>query len=118
MDVVRIGDAPPYEAPGHFGFRMVRLQGHEASPAVMLWMGLSVIAPGGHTTLSASPAEKLYVVLEGEVSVSNGVEDVVLRVMDSCRIAPNEPRELRNAGPREARILLAMPLPQPAPEGA
>ena len=51
MDVVRFHDAPSYEAPGHTGFSMFRLQGLEASPSVAMWVGLSVIAPGGTTTL-------------------------------------------------------------------
>lgn len=110
MDVVRLKDAPPYEAPGHTGFRMSRLQGMEASPAVAMWVGLSVIAPGGYTTLTASGLEKIYVVVDGEVTLGNGEQEVVLQPLDSCRIAPDESRQVRNDGAREARLILAMPL--------
>ncbi len=111
MDVVRFHEAPPYEAPGHAGFCMFRLQGLEASPSVAMWVGLSVIAPGGATTLTASGLEKIYVVVDGEVTVGNGAEEAVLQALDSCRIAPDEMRLVRNNGSREARLLLAMQLP-------
>jgi quercetin dioxygenase-like cupin family protein len=110
MNVVRFDEAPPYDAPGHRDMRMVRLQGREAGPSDTLWLGLSEIAPGGGTTLDASPVEKMYVVLDGEVTISNGRETATLRPRDSCRIAPNEGRALRNDTDRPATILLAMPL--------
>ena len=110
MNVVRLDAAPAYEAPGHNLMRMLRLQGREAGASDVLWLGLSHILPGGGTTLDASPIEKMYVVLDGEVTISNGAEEVTLRPWDSCRIAPDEPRALSNRTNRPATILLAMPL--------
>jgi mannose-6-phosphate isomerase-like protein (cupin superfamily) len=52
----------------------------------------------------------MYVVLEGEVVVSNGGEEATLGRWDSCRIAPGEGRQLSNRTNRMAAILLAMPL--------
>ena len=116
MQVVRLAAAPAYEAPGHDGMRMLRLQGHEAGPSDVMWLGLSHILPGGGTTLDASPVEKLYVVLDGEVTISNGTDEVTLGPWDSCRIAPGEPRALSNRSNRPASVLLAMPLaPATAP---
>ena len=114
MNVVRIEGAPPYEAPGHDGMRMVRLQGREAGPSDTLWLGLSRIAPGGGTTLDAAAVEKFYVVWAGEVVVSNGVEEVTLKPLDSVRIAPGEARRLSNRGSHEALVLLAMPTGTPS----
>ncbi len=114
MNIVRFDAAPEYQAPGHTLMRMVRLQGREAGPAETLWLGVSTIEPGGGTTLDASGLEKMYVVLDGEVTISNGHEQAVLRRWDSCRIAPNEGRALKNNTNRPATILLAMPL-QTAP---
>ena len=110
MNVVRLDAAPAYEAPGHNLMRMLRLQGREAGASDVLWLGLSHILPGGGTTLDASSIEKMYVVLDGEVTISNGTEEVTLRPWDSCRIAPDEPRALSNRTNRPATILLAMPL--------
>ena len=110
MNIVRFDEAPPYEAPGHLEMRMVRLQGREAGPSDTLWLGISTLAPGGGTTLDASPIEKMYVVLDGAVTISNGAEATVLHPRDSCRIAPNEKRAFKNETDRPAVILLAMPL--------
>jgi uncharacterized cupin superfamily protein len=117
MNVVRIADAPPYNAPGHFDMAMARLQGREAGPSDLIWLGLSRLSPGGATTLDASGLEKFYVVLEGEVTISNGAETVTLRRWDSCRIAAGEGRQLSNASKAEAVILLAMPLPDTERQG-
>jgi quercetin dioxygenase-like cupin family protein len=114
MNVVRLDAAPAYEAPGHDLMRMLRLQGREAGASDVLWLGLSHILPGGGTTLDASPIEKMYVVLDGAVTISNGEEEAVLQPRDSCRIAPNERRALKNNTDGPATILLAMPL-SPAP---
>ena len=115
MNVTRIGQAPPYYPPAHDDMRCLRLQGHEAGPSSAMWMGLSHLLPGGRTSLQASPLEKLYVVLEGEVVVSTGTEEVVLKRWDSCRIEPGEARALCNQTNAPASILLVMPLaPKPS----
>lgn len=110
MHVVRFADAPAYTAPGHHEMQMVRLQGREAGPSADVWLGVARIAPGGGTTLAGSPQEKMYVVLEGEVCISNGKGEASLRAWDSCRIAPLEPRRLENRTTQSAVVLLVMPL--------
>lgn len=119
MNVTRIAEAPEYQAPNHFDMTCLRLQGREAGPAEQLWLGLSIIQPGGRTGLDPSPMEKHYVVLEGEltlVSELNGVQtDAVLRMHDSARFAPGEKRQLVNHTGQVARVLLAMPFEPPRP---
>jgi uncharacterized cupin superfamily protein len=117
MHLVRIGGAPPYDAPGHQGFAMRRLQGRDAGPADTAWIGLSRVEPGGHTTLAASPQEKFYVVIEGEleitgVSPDGHINTAVLGPLDSCRIAPHEARQLFNRGTQAASVLLVMAEPR------
>jgi quercetin dioxygenase-like cupin family protein len=114
MHLTRLDDAKPYFPPEHHDMRCLRLQGHEAGPADVLWLGMSQLLPGGHTSLDASPLEKYYVVLEGELTIENGVDRVVLRQWDSCRIAPGENRALKNETNRTVTVLLSMPLPPKA----
>lgn len=115
MNITRFSQAPTYIAPNHFDMRCLRLQGHEATPTNTLWMGVSQIEPGGHTTLDASPMEKLYVVLQGEVTLVSELDGVVseeiLRQHDSASFAPGEKRQLLNRSSALASILLAMPYP-------
>jgi len=110
MNVVRFRDAPAYSAGGHFDMAMARLQGLEAGPSSTLWIGVSIIEPGGGTTLSSSSEEKMYVVLDGQLEISNGDTVVSLERWDSCRIAPGESRKLENKGEKAVVVLLAMPL--------
>lgn len=113
MHVVYKDQAPFYEAPGHEGMLMQRLQGREAGPSGSVWLGLSVIEPGGMTTLSASAVEKFYVVIDGELEISGQLGELtrteVLHPLDSCRIAPLEARRLVNRSERSASVLLVMP---------
>jgi uncharacterized cupin superfamily protein len=114
MNVTRFAAAPAYFPAEHHDMRCLRLQGHEAGPATQLWLGVSQILPGGHTSLAPSPLEKHYVVLEGEVTVvaeqDGRREEARLGPYDSCRLAPGEARQLINQTDRPALILLAMPL--------
>ena len=117
MNVTRFDQAPEYVAPNHFDMLCQRLQGREAGPAEQLWLGVSTIAPGGHTGLDGSPMEKHYVVLEGELVLIGEIDGVrqeaVLGRFDSCRFAPGEKRQLVNRSQQPARVLLAMPLQPP-----
>jgi mannose-6-phosphate isomerase-like protein (cupin superfamily) len=110
MNVVRFAEAPEYGAHGHHEMAMVRLQGKEAGPSSELWIGVSVIAPGGGTTLSSSALEKIYVVLDGTLHVSNGESEITLGKWDSCLISAGEDRRLSNRTTAPVTVLLAMPL--------
>jgi glyoxylate utilization-related uncharacterized protein len=109
VKLTRYRDAPAYFPPNHEGMHCLRLQGHEAGPSDTLWLGMSHLLPGGGTTLDASGVEKLYVVLEGEVTIATEEGEQVLRRYDSARLAPGEKRALRNNTNHPASILLAMP---------
>lgn len=122
MNITRFAQAPAYQAPHHFDMHCVRLQGREAGPAEQLWLGVSTLAPGGHTSLEASPMEKHYVVLSGELTLVGELhgqrQEERLRPLDSCRFAPGEARQLINHGTEPARVLLAMPFEPPPPRPA
>ena len=60
--------ASKYEAPKHHGCLGVRLQGAEVSDVTSFWLGVSTFEPGGGAEWDTTPAEKVYLVLEGEVT--------------------------------------------------
>ena len=109
MQVTRIAEAPTYVAPEHYDMRSLRLQGREVGPTDTVWLGLSHILPGGHTSLSPAAVEKIYVCIAGEVTVRTDREEVTLGPLDSCRLAPGEPRALENRTNLPATVLLVMP---------
>jgi quercetin dioxygenase-like cupin family protein len=111
MEVVRLSDAKPYQAPGHFDMRGLRIQGHEASSAESFWVGLSHFLPGGGVEMGATPVEKVYIVLDGEVTVTTEVGTATLEPLDSCWLAPDEARSIENRTNRPATMLVVMPYP-------
>ncbi len=112
MQITRIGQARPYVAPRHYDMRAYRLQGLEASDAGFAWVGLSHFLPGGGAEMDASPLDKIYVVLDGEVTVQLGDGRVeVLGPRDSCFIPGGQARAVRNDGCQVASMIVVMPPP-------
>jgi uncharacterized cupin superfamily protein len=114
MHVTRYAEAKPYDAPNHFGVTSLRLQGAEASPARSFWCGVSRVLPGGGTKHGAAPLERMYLVLEGEVTVTTAEGETVLRPMDSCLIGAHEARLLENRSKAPATIVVVMENPKAA----
>jgi mannose-6-phosphate isomerase-like protein (cupin superfamily) len=78
-----------------------------------MWMGMSVIEPGGQTGLDGSAAEKIYFVVEGEVTVICESQDGskskdVLYKNDSCVFLAGEKRQLKNLSNGIAKVVLIM----------
>lgn len=113
MEVTRFGDASRYDAPNHYDMRGLRLQGFEASSSTFAWTGLSHFLPGGGAEMDVSPLEKIYVVLEGTVTIElEGGESQLLSRLDSCFIPGGEARAIRNEGNDVATMLVVMPYPE------
>jgi quercetin dioxygenase-like cupin family protein len=111
MDVTRFAEAGPYDAPKHFNFYGLRLQGWDVSGSQNFWVGLSHFLPGGGAEMDATPIEKVYVVVDGEVTLTTNGGDTVLRKYDSCRLAPDEARSIANNTNFPASMLVVMPYP-------
>lgn len=112
MHVTRIDDARPYEAPKHYDMRALRLQGFEASPSGKFWVGLSQFLPGGGAESDSTPLEKVYVVLDGSVTVVTDEGETSLEALDSCYLAAGERRAVENRTNRTASMLVVMPYPE------
>jgi quercetin dioxygenase-like cupin family protein len=113
MQVIGIEDAGTYQAPGHFDVRTLRLQGAEATPVENFTVGLSVFLPAGGCEMSTTPLEKVYVVVEGEVTIITESGEATLGPLDSIYLAPNEARAIENRTNKAATMLVVMP-PVPA----
>jgi mannose-6-phosphate isomerase-like protein (cupin superfamily) len=62
--------------------------------------------------MSATPLEKVYVVLDGELTIEfEGGEIVKLGKMDSIFIGKDETREVRNETNAVVTMLVVMPYP-------
>ena len=111
MKVTRFSEAKPYAAPNHYDMRSLRLQGFDPAGPQAFWTGLSHFLPGGGAGPDASPLEKVYVMVAGELTVKVGDTEVVLGPMDSCFIPGGETREVKNNANSVATMLVVMPYP-------
>ncbi|SRR6266705_187249 len=111
MEVVRLSEAKSYQAPKHFDVCALRLQGYEASGTENFSVGVSYYLPGGRAEMDATAIEKVYVVLDGEITVTTEDGTWTLGPLDSCRLAPNEARAVSNRSNRPATMLVILPYP-------
>ena len=111
MLVRRFTDARPYEAPNHQGGAGLRLQGFEDGGPENQWVGFSQFLPGGGTGPDSTPFEKVYIVIDGEMTIETDGDTTVLGPMDSCTIAPDEVRRLENRSNHVCKMLVVIPYP-------
>ncbi|WP_432407467.1 cupin domain-containing protein [Wukongibacter sp. M2B1] len=110
MKKVELKNVKPYKAPLHFDCSTLKLHGKEESGIENYWMGLSHFLPSGGAEYAYedSPTEKIYIVLEGEVTVKSNTETFVLKKWDSIFIAPYEGREIINETNMPATMLVVV----------
>jgi quercetin dioxygenase-like cupin family protein len=111
MKRVQLRDVKPYQAPKHFGMTALKLHGKEETGSQRFWVGLSHFLPGGGAEFDESPVEKIYFVLEGEITIKAGKEEIVLGPWDSIYIGPNEGREIVNQTKRPASMVVVISYP-------
>jgi quercetin dioxygenase-like cupin family protein len=112
MKVKRFAELKSYDAPNHRDCRTLRVFGAEAGDAKQLIAGITHFLPGGGAGPDASPPEKIYYVLAGELTVIVDGKETVFRKGDSCLIEPNEHREVVNRGTEVCTIFVAIAAPR------
>jgi len=110
MKKVSLAEVKPYAAPGHFDMTALRLSGKEETGAEKFWVGLSHFLPGGGAEYAYedSPTEKVYIVLEGEITVSTKTEEFTLGPLDVLYIGPNEGRSIINKTNKPVTMLVVV----------
>lgn len=108
MHVTRTHQARAYEAPGHDGVALHRLQGMDVTPLQDLWAARLDLAPGAHIAAKASPAGKLYIVAQGPVRLRGGDAVVELDTGDTAFVLPHEEREIWAHDDTSACLYLVM----------
>ncbi len=108
MQISRFSEVKRYETKGHFEMAGLQLQGGAASKTSGVSVSLSYFLPGGGAERSASATEKFYIVLEGAVTIITDDGEHILGPMDSCHLAPGEPRAIANRGNTVAHMLVVV----------
>ena len=117
MHIKHFAEAESYEAPNHQSCTSLRLAGFSDDGPENFWVGCSHFLPGGGAGPDASPLEKVYVILSGELTVHAGGKTQVARPMDTVFIPGGEEREIRNNGNDVVTMIVAMPYPPGAASG-
>lgn len=111
--ITRGATAPAYHPPLHDGVDARRLQGHEAGPTQRFWVGESLYPPGASAQTSPTAEETVYVVLQGELTLTlEGGESHLLRSGDSVHMPRGTTRSVENASGSDARMLVVIATPQ------
>jgi quercetin dioxygenase-like cupin family protein len=105
----------PYFPPGHFGVTCKRYHGKDETGASKFWIGISEFEPGGGAdwAYEDNPLEKVYFVLEGEMTVTDkeGTK-YVIHANESISFPPNEGRGLVNETDKPAKMLVIINYPE------
>ncbi len=109
MQISRFNAAKPYDARNHFGMTAMRLQGGDVTDCKDFWVGLSTFLPGGGAEWGSGPTGKVYVVIEGVITVKTKSEEIELGPMDSVFIEPNEERSVLNKSNQATTMLVVSP---------
>jgi quercetin dioxygenase-like cupin family protein len=111
MKITRLNEAVQYTPPKHTGVFSMHLQHRTLGSESPYWVGCSYYLPGAKADWDASPLHKVYIVLEGELTVAFEGQDHKLKPMDSIWIGPNENRQVRNDTNQVVTMLVVMPYP-------
>jgi quercetin dioxygenase-like cupin family protein len=101
-------EAKEYVAPNHRKCTTLRLFGAEMGDSKNLVVGVSHFLPGGGAGPDASPPEKVYFVMDGELTVIADGKETMLKRGDFCYIGSNENREIVNRSNQVCTILVAV----------
>ena len=109
MHVKRFADAKPYEAVNHRNAAALRLQGFEPNGPKNQWVGLSQYLPGGGAGPDSTPFEKVYIVIEGEMSGLDLAQTLKTRAPDMAVVLMTGYSEALTRGAACGFIVLAKP---------
>ena len=112
MKVIRLEEAKKYSPPKHSKTTHAMWLQHKSMGCdAPYWVGCSYYLPGAEAEWDASPLDKIYIMLEGELTMAFDDQEVKLGPMDSIFIGPGENRQVRNDTNRVATMLVVMPYP-------
>ena len=105
----------PYFPAGHFGVTCKRYHGKDETGATKFWIGISEFEPDGGAdwAYDDNPLEKVYFVLEGEMTVTDKAgTKYVIHAGESISFPPNEGRGLKNESGKPAKMLVIINYPE------
>ncbi|MEV0848647.1 cupin domain-containing protein [Streptomyces sp. NPDC049954] len=108
IDITRLSQAQPFQPAGHHGVGPVHLFGGEDYDGAVT-TALSHYLPGGRADMSAVPAETLYIVLTGALTLDAEGDTHELHALDAVRLTTGTVRSVENRTNLPASMLVIRP---------
>jgi len=106
--VTKANESYVYTANGHYDCQTTRLHDPQDVNDGKLVCGLTHFLPGGGIEKKSNPAESIYYVLEGEMTVYIGDETYVLQKGDSIHFGGGVERECKNTSIATTQMLVCI----------
>ncbi len=110
--VVRKEDAYKYEAPLHYDVLATRLHNPEDVNDGQMVCGLSHFLPGGGCEFGSNPAESIYYIISGQMTLKTEDEETVLMPGDTFHCGGNTKKSVTNTGTEACQMLVCMVWPK------
>lgn len=115
---ITVDDAKPYSPPGHFKMEAMGLIGGRTGNAKDVGVSLSIFQPGGGADQTAKPAESIYFVLEGELTITTPEGNIILNQYDSIYRPVGAVAGIINKSSKPVKMLVIFPTTGPSTGGA
>ncbi|MFD4903408.1 cupin domain-containing protein [Streptomyces sp. NPDC058411] len=111
IEIIELAQAERFQPVGHHGVGPVHLFGGERYEGAVT-VALSHYLPGGQADLSPVPAETLYIVLSGTLTLTDADGSAhALNALDGARLTAGTPRSVENLTNLPASMLVIRPNP-------
>lgn len=114
IDITPLTQAQPFQPVGHHGVGPVHLFGGEHYDGAVT-AALSHYLPGGRADMSPVPAETLYIVVTGTLTLDAEGDTHDLHPLDAVRLTPGTLRSVENRTNLPASMLVIRPNPAAGP---
>jgi glyoxylate utilization-related uncharacterized protein len=109
---VTLEDAKEYSPPGHFKMTAAGLHNEAVGRSKAFGVGISTFQPGGGAESSSQGPERVYFVLEGQLTITTPDGDVILNQYDSIYRPENTECGIINKSDKPVKMLVIAP-PRP-----
>lgn len=115
IDIAQFDQGQRFQPPGHLGVGPVHVFGGQDYTGAIT-VALSHYLPGGSADLSPVPAETVYLVLSGTLSLTDGDGIThTLNTLDGARLTTGTMRSVENRTNLPASMLVIRPNPAASP---
>ena len=106
---ITVNDAKSYSPPGHFKMDATALIGGIAGNAKAVALNLSTFKPGGGADQASKPAESIYFVLEGTLTITTPDGDIILNQYDALYRPAGSVAGIINKSSKPVKMLVIFP---------